>query len=47
LRRWTNVYLIDKQGRLRYWWYGELNWKEAGGQRIMAAKIEEFLVEEG
>ena len=44
---WPSVYLIDKQGRMRYWWYGELNWKEAGGQRIMAAKIEELLAEEG
>ena len=38
--------LIDKKGRLRYWWYGELNWNEAGGQRIMAAKIEELLAED-
>jgi hypothetical protein len=44
---WPSVYLIDKQGRLRYWWYGELNWKEAGGQKIMATKIEELLAEEG
>ena len=42
---WPSVYLIDKQGRLRYWWYGELNWNEAGGQKIMAAKIEELLAE--
>jgi hypothetical protein len=43
---WPSVYLIDKKGRVRYWWYGELNWKEAGGQRIMAAKIEELLAED-
>jgi hypothetical protein len=43
---WPSVYLIDKQGRLRYWWYGELNWNEAGGQNIMAAKIEELLAED-
>ena len=43
---WPSVYLIDKKGRMRYWWYGELNWKEAGGQRIMAAKIEELLAED-
>ena len=42
---WPSVYLIDKQGRLRYWWYGELNWNEAGGQKTMAAKIEELLQE--
>ena len=44
---WPSVYLIDKQGRLRYWWYGELNWNEAGGQEIMAKRIEELLAEEG
>ena len=43
---WPSVYLIDKKGRIRYWWYGELNWNEAGGQRIMAAKIEELLAED-
>jgi peroxiredoxin len=42
---WPSVYLIDKSGRIRYWWYGELNWNEAGGQDIMAAKIEELLAE--
>ena len=42
---WPSVYLIDKQGRLRYWWYGELNWNEAGGQKIMADRIEELLKE--
>jgi peroxiredoxin len=42
---WPSVYLIDKQGRLRYWWYGELNWNDAGGQNIMAEKIEELLAE--
>lgn len=43
---WPSVYLIDKQGNIRYWWYGELNWNGAGGQRIMARRIEELLAEE-
>ena len=43
---WPAVYIIDKRGRLRYWWYGELNWKEAGGQQIMAQKIKELLAED-
>lgn len=42
---WPSVYLIDKKGHIRYWWYGELNWKEAGGQKIMAKRIEELLAE--
>lgn len=44
---WPSVYLIDKKGRLRYWWYGELDWKGAGGQKIMTEKIKELLAEEG
>ena len=43
---WPAVYLIDKRGRLRYWWYGELDWKGAGGQNIMAEKIKELLAED-
>ena len=42
---WPSVYLIDKQGRVRYWWYGELNWQGAGGQEIMSKRIEELLAE--
>lgn len=42
---WPSVYLIDKRGRLRFWWYGELNWNGASGQRIMAEKIEQLLAE--
>lgn len=43
---WPSVYLIDKQGYLRYWWYGELNWDGAGGQNLMAQRIEELLSEQ-
>ena len=42
---WPSVYLVDKKGQVRYWWYGELNWKGAGGQNIMAKRIEELLAE--
>lgn len=32
---WPTVYVIDKQGFVRMWWQGELNWKGAtGDQRI-------------
>ena len=43
---WPSVYLIDKQGYLRYWWYGELNWKGKGGQNMMKQRIEELLAEQ-
>jgi len=42
---WPSVYLVDKQGRVRGWWYGELNWQEARGEESMRKKIEELLAE--
>jgi len=39
---WPSVYLIDKRGLVRYWWYGELNWKGSEGEVFMREKIEEF-----
>ncbi len=42
---WPSVYLIDKQGRIRYWWYGELNWQGANGQELMEQRIEQLLRE--
>lgn len=42
---WPAVYLIDKRGFVRYWWYGELNWQGAGGEKYIASKIDELLAE--
>ena len=42
---WPSVYLIDKRGALRYWWYGELKWQGTDGERIMRGRIEELLAE--
>ena len=42
---WPSVYLIDKQGRVRNWWYGELNWKGATGEEFFRKRIEELLDE--
>lgn len=44
-RIWPSVYLVDKQGYVRYWWYGELNWQGAEGEKFMREKIEELLAE--
>ena len=44
-RIWPSVYLIDKQGFVRYWWYGELNWEGAEGEKWMRRKITELLRE--
>jgi peroxiredoxin len=43
---WPSVYLIDRQGRVRYWWYGELDWQGAGNQKIARQQIEQLLAEE-
>ncbi|MDZ4820835.1 MAG: redoxin domain-containing protein [Planctomycetota bacterium] len=43
---WPSVYLIDKQGQIRYWYYGELNWEGAKGEEFMRQKIAELLAEE-
>ena len=45
-RYWPTVYVIDKQGRVRYRWQGELEYQKAGGDEIVRAKIEELLAEE-
>ncbi len=44
-RIWPSIYLVDKNGFVRYWWYGELNWQGAPSEKWMRAKIEELLQE--
>jgi len=36
---WPTLFVLDKQGRVRYQWKGELNWQNGGGE----AKIEQVL----
>ena len=43
---WPSVYLIDKQGRVRSWWYGELNWDGVQGEQIMRQYIETLLADQ-
>jgi thiol-disulfide isomerase/thioredoxin len=42
---WPSVYLVDKWGRLRSFWPGELKWQGATGDEWMAERIEELLAE--
>ncbi len=42
---WPAVYLVDKQGYVRYWWYGELNWNGATGEQQMRVRIQQLLAE--
>ena len=42
---WPSVYLIDKRGYVRYWWYGELKWQGNDGEQVMRKCIEQLLAE--
>ncbi|MEO1616797.1 MAG: redoxin domain-containing protein [Planctomycetota bacterium] len=42
---WPAVYLIDKDGFIRRWWEGEMNWKGAEGEKDMRNTIEQLLAE--
>lgn len=43
---WPTVYLIDKHGKIRYRWEGELEYENAGGEAKMASLVEKLLKEE-
>jgi thiol-disulfide isomerase/thioredoxin len=43
---WPSVYLIDRKGQVRSWWYGELNWQGAKGEESMRGNIEKLLAEQ-
>jgi hypothetical protein len=42
---WPSIYLIDKNGIVRWGWQGELSWKGARGETLMRDKIDELLKE--
>ena len=42
---WPSIYLIDKRGDIRYWWFGELDWKGVKNQKVMEQRIAELLAE--
>lgn len=44
-RVWPCIYLIDKHGKARFRWDGELEWQNAGGNKIMHDKIKLLLEE--
>ncbi len=44
-RYWPTIYLIDRRGRARYAWIGELNANNAGGEPILLEKIKQLLAE--
>ncbi|HJZ93193.1 MAG TPA: redoxin domain-containing protein, partial [Gemmataceae bacterium] len=46
-RYWPSIYLIDKAGRVRYRWEGELDSGTTKGERLVRQRIDELLAEEG
>ena len=42
---WPSVYVIDKNGYIRSWWQGELNWQGATGDKTIEKLIDELLAE--
>ncbi|MFC1758115.1 redoxin family protein [Planctomycetota bacterium] len=42
---WPSTYLIDKEGYVRYWWAGELNWENTGINKVFGERIGELLAE--
>ena len=44
-RIWPSIYLVDKQGRVKYVWEGELEYQGAGGEAKMTRLVETLLSE--
>jgi len=42
---WPTVYVIDKEGYIRFWWQGELNWQGATTDKTIEAVIDQLLSE--
>jgi len=44
---WPTVYLIDRDGFIRTWWQGELNWQGAQGEKQYRKLISQLVQEPG
>lgn len=42
---WPTVYVIDKQGYIRHWWQGELNWNGATADKTIEQLVDRLLAE--
>jgi peroxiredoxin len=42
---WPTVYVVDKNGYIRSWWQGELNWQGATGDKSIETLVDELLAE--
>ena len=44
-RYWPTVYVVDRRGRVRYGWEGELNYKGASGEETVRKLVDSLLLE--
>lgn len=44
-RCWPTVYVVDRRGRVRYGWEGELSYKGATGEETVRKYVDRFLAE--
>ncbi len=44
-RYWPTVYVVDRRGRVRYGWEGELNYKGAPGEETVRKLVDSLLLE--
>jgi len=42
---WPTVYVVDKNGYIRWLWQGELNWQGATGDKSIEKLVDELLEE--
>jgi len=42
---WPTVYIVDKNGYIRHWWQGELNWNGATADKTIDQLVAELLAE--
>ncbi len=42
---WPSLYVVDANGMVRYHWFGELNWDNAGGEEKVAKILDGLLAE--
>ena len=45
-RYWPTVYVVDRRGRVRYGWEGELNYKGASGEQTVRKLVDALLLED-
>ena len=43
---WPTVYVVDKQGYIRHWWQGELNWQGATSDKVIEDLVAVLLTED-